>query len=157
VSQLSEHFTLEEFEESATAARRGIDNRVPSHLLPNALRTAEMLERVRAHLCGLAGREIHILVSSGYRCEALNAAVGGSPTSDHARALAADWTAPRFGTPTEICQALEPVLVSMGIGQLINEFPPSGWVHTGLSAPSNPNNRVLTIAAGRTRVGIHRT
>ena len=37
MSKLSEHFTLEEFEESATAARRGIDNRVPNSLLEDSV------------------------------------------------------------------------------------------------------------------------
>ena len=33
--QITEHFTVEEFERSSTADRLGIDNRVPEALLPN--------------------------------------------------------------------------------------------------------------------------
>lgn len=153
--RLSEHFTVEEFTRSETAARRGIDNRLPAELLPAARETAEMLERIRTRLGELAGREIRVLVSSGYRSPALNRAIGGSPNSDHQRACAADWTAPDFGTSVDICRALADEIEELGIGQLINEFPDrNGWVHTSTRAPARSINAVISITARGTFPGV---
>jgi zinc D-Ala-D-Ala carboxypeptidase len=142
---LSAHFSMAEFVASQTAARRGIDNDLPAVLLPNARATCGMLERIRAALGALAGREVPIYLSSGYRGSALNAAVGGKGMSDHLTADAADWLAPSFGTPAEICEVLAPRVGELGIGQLINEFPPGGWVHTSTRLPAKMINRIITI------------
>ena len=83
--QITEHFTVEEFERSSTADRLGIDNRVPEALLPNLKTLCEVvLEPLRA----FAGKPI--VISSGYRCPALNRAVGGASQSQHLRGEAAD-------------------------------------------------------------------
>ena len=85
--RLSEHFTLEEFERSQTAARLHIDNKVPAELVPNIKNLCELvLEPLREHF----GEPIYI--SSGYRCPQLNRAVGGVPNSQHMRGEAADIT-----------------------------------------------------------------
>ena len=48
--KLTEHFTLAEFERSATAARLHIDNRVPAELVPNTRNLCEqVLEPLREH------------------------------------------------------------------------------------------------------------
>lgn len=84
--QLSKHFALSEFTDSNTARARGIKNDPgPAHLA-NLRRVAIGLEWARSIL----GRPIRL--TSGYRSPALNAAVGGSRTSDHANGLAADIT-----------------------------------------------------------------
>lgn len=59
--RLTPHFSLDEFISSETAQRRGIDNTVPLHLIPNLVVLAEGLEQVRA----LLGNPIR--VTSGYR------------------------------------------------------------------------------------------
>lgn len=134
---LSPHLDLAEFTGSDTAARLGIDNTLPKELLGNAYATAAMLERLRAHL------KVPILVSSGYRCLALNTALGSSPGSDHVQALALDFRAPAFGTPLQICRVLQAHLTELGIGQMIFEHT---WVHVTTRAPVNPINRVLTLS-----------
>ena len=146
------HFTLAEFTRSDVAARRGIDNTLPEPLVPAAMATLEMLERIRAYLSKLAGHEVPLLLSSGYRSPALNLAVGSSSTSDHPKAAAADWTAPGFGTPLQICQALAPQVGVLGIGQLIHEF--GQWVHCSTLMPAKAANRIITITRAGTRVGI---
>lgn len=146
------HFTLREFERSQTATRLGIDNRVPLALAANAQATLQMMERIRAYLSKLAGRDVPISLSSGYRCAAVNAAAGGGPGSDHLSALAADWDAPAFGSPYEICRALAPQVSALGIGQLIHEF--GEWVHTGTRSPVRPINRIITISHAGTVPGI---
>ena len=76
------HFTLSEFAASGTATRLQIDNRLPEHLVPAAEQTLLMLERIRAQLSDLAGHDVPIRISSGYRCVRLNAAVRGSAGSE---------------------------------------------------------------------------
>ena len=83
-TRLSEHFTLREFTDSGTARQHNIDNTPqPIHI-----------ERLRA-LCQqslepLRRRFGAIRVTSGYRCQRLNALVGGAPTSQHTMGEAAD-------------------------------------------------------------------
>ncbi len=62
----------------------GINNTLPSHLINNAKRTAELFEIVRSVL----GRPCHI--NSGYRNPNLNPLVGGSTTSNHMIGCACD-------------------------------------------------------------------
>ena len=83
--KLTPHFSFREFERSDTAKRLGIDNTVPKALRPNIQALCEnVLEPVRNHF----GVPIHI--SSGYRCTALNKAVGGASKSQHMKGQAAD-------------------------------------------------------------------
>ena len=155
--QLSPHFTAAEFIASTKAQQLGIDNALPDELLQAAIGTAQMLERIRAFLSERARRAVPLVLSSGYRCLALNRAVGSADTSDHPRAMAADWSAPAFGSPFDVCQALAPQVSVLGIGQLIHECPAPGrlWVHTSTRTPANAANRVITISAAGTCAGIH--
>ena len=147
MTMLTEHFTLEEFTDSQTAARKGIPNVPPigSPERANLLRTAEVMEEVRTIL----GHK-PILVSSGYRSPAVNAAVGGSKSSAHMSALAVDFSCPGFGTPRQICKKLEPYMKTLGIDQLIHEF--DSWVHLGLTGGA-PRHMALTIDNKGTRSG----
>jgi hypothetical protein len=152
---LSTNFTLQEFCRSETAVRRNIPNNLPVDLLANAKKTAQMLQRIRVFLSKQAGRDVPMRITSGYRCIVLNRAIGSSDTSDHVQALAADWEAPTFGSPTDICLALQPMVGALEIGQLINEFPDrDGWVHTSVRMPSKMINRVITITGRGVSVGI---
>ena len=87
--QLSEHFSLSEFTKSITAERLGIDNK-PGYEQVLAMRNLcrEVLEPLRQHY----GQPIRI--TSGYRCEALNMAVGGVSNSQHQYGEAADLSVP---------------------------------------------------------------
>ena len=147
MTQLTAHFTLEEFTDSQTAARKGLKN-VPgenSQARANIQRTAEVMEQVRAMLGNKP-----ILVSSGYRSPQVNAAVGGAKTSAHVQGLAVDFSCPGFGTPLQICKALQPHMKSLGVDQLIHEF--NTWVHLGLTAGA-PRQMALTIDNRGTRSG----
>ena len=87
--QLSEHFSLSEFTKSITAERLGISNQ-PSYEQVLAMRhlCREVLEPLRQHY----GAPIRI--TSGFRCEALNKAVGGVGNSQHMDGEAADLSVP---------------------------------------------------------------
>ena len=82
--KLSEHFTLREMVQSGTAVRLGIDNQP----------TMADVERMKA-LCNNVLEPMRlrfgvIRITSGYRCETLNKAVGGVSNSQHLRGEAAD-------------------------------------------------------------------
>lgn len=147
MTALTKHFTLEEMTDSQTAARQGLHN-VPALGTPeraNLERTAQLMEEVRTIL-----GDKPILISSGFRAPAVNAAVGGSKTSAHMSGLAVDFTCPGFGTPLQICKALQPHMRKLGIDQLIHEF--DTWVHLGLTAGA-PRHMAMTINHRGTQTG----
>jgi hypothetical protein len=139
---LTEHFTLEAFTSSDTALRLGIDNTLPADLMDTAVATCMMAERIRDALSQIAGHPVPILPSSGYRCLALNRAIGSDDTSDHIRAMAMDFKAPTFGTPYQIAETLAGLVDDLHIGQLIYEHT---WVHTSVRLPLKQINRILTL------------
>lgn len=140
MNYLSPHFTLDELTVSQEAARRGIDNTPTADALEALKRTAMGLESVRMRLGGAP-----ILISSGYRSPAVNTAVGGSKSSQHMRGEAADFTAPRFGNPRAIVDAL--VDSDVPYDQLILEF--GRWVHISFSL--HPRRQALVIDTQGTR------
>ncbi len=148
--QLTPHFALAEFTRSAKAAQLRLDNTPTGKALENLKRTAEILERVRAHL------GVPIIITSGYRGPVLNKAVGGATSSDHLQGLAADVLAPKFGTPYDVAKALAPHIDALGIGQIIYEVGAnSRWVHLSTRVPSKQSNRVITIQVGKgTHLGV---
>lgn len=147
--KLTPNFTLEEFTASDTAARRRIDNSLPDGLLNTAAITAEMMERIRAAL-----GDKPIQVTSAYRCQELNRAIGSGDGSDHPKAMAVDFKCPDFGTPFAVATFLASQVDQLGIGQLIAEF--GSWVHVSTRKPALAANRVITIDSGGTRMGVVR-
>lgn len=137
---LSPHFTLDELTHSQTAARMGLSNDPGPEALAALKRTALGLEAVRIRLGGAP-----ILISSGYRAPKVNEAVGGSKTSQHMTGQAVDFTAPRFGNPRQIVDALADSEVPFD--QLILEF--DRWVHMSFS--DKPRHMALVIDHKGTR------
>lgn len=137
---LSPHFTIDEFTQSQTAARDGIDNTIPPDLMPSAKRTAQGLELVRILL-----NSHPVLISSGYRCPELNQKVGGSRLSQHMLAEAADFTVPTYGTPAQVVAAI--VRSSIPFDQCILEF--GRWCH--ISFTDKPRKQALVIDQSGTR------
>lgn len=133
---LSPHFTLAEFTASQTASRLGIDNMPSPGVISNMVRVAYALELVR----NLIGKPI--IVSSGYRSPALNAAIpGSSETSAHTRGAAVDFIIPSFGTPYQVCQTI--IGMALPFDQLIFEL---SWVHLAIEPPTR--REVLTKCPG---------
>lgn len=130
------------FSEAIATNHREINNYPPLALFSNLAITAKNMERVRSAL-----GDRTILVSSWYRCEALNTAVGGSKTSDHMTGMAVDFTCPRFGTPANICKHLASI-ETLAFKQLIYEHT---WVHISFyNIPTaNPKREVLTLLANK--------
>jgi zinc D-Ala-D-Ala carboxypeptidase len=121
--RLSPNFELAEFVTSREGGARGIDNTPPPALLDNLRKVALALEQIRA----VALNGAPIVITSGYRCSRLNSLVGGSPSSAHLEGLAADFIAPQFGTPADVCHAI--VRHDLAFDQLIHEYD---WVHFAL-------------------------
>ena len=133
-----EYFTIEELCASDTARRRGIDNTPPAAAAGSLRTLAErLLDPIRAEWGS------PIAVNSGYRCPALNAAVGGVSTSQHLRGEAADISA---GTPAENKRLFDRIIAMQRAGkiafdQLIDESNYK-WIHISYRTEGN-RGRVL--------------
>ena len=114
------YFTIEEMTKSSTATAKGIDN-TPSD--EGVLKLQKLIEAVLDPLREWYGKPIR--VNSGFRCEALNEAVGGSDTSQHRLGEAADIT---VGTKKGNKKLFEYIKDNLPFDQLINESNFS-WVH----------------------------
>lgn len=128
---LSKHFTLDELTKSATAQRKGIKNIPNSQELDNLqLLVDNVLEPLRVHY----GRPI--IITSGFRCEKLNKAVGGSPTSQHVLGQAADIrsVSDRLADNKELFDMIKEM--QLPFDQLIFEYGNDAgpdWVHVSFS------------------------
>lgn len=144
---MSAHFTLEEFLHSDTAKQHGYSNFPTWEVVDNLKRLADIMEQIRN---GAGGRPVTIL--SGYRSPPVNTAVGGATNSAHLFGLACDFIIPDYGSPLDICKAIEPHMGFLQIDQLIWEF--GDWVHLGLAAADcDPRCQCLTINNSGTSSG----
>ena len=84
---ITKHFTWTEATRSQTAKRLGLDNAPDAEAQGRIEITADCMEAVR----DLLGVPLHI--TSWYRSPEVNAAVGGSETSDHLTGYAVDFRA----------------------------------------------------------------
>ena len=136
--QLSKHFTLEEFEKSQTATRKGIKNKAGAGEIKNLGDLCyEILEPVRIKF------DKPVTITSGYRSEELCEAIGSKKTSQHTT-----WNATDF----EIA-GVSNLEVALWIqnhcdfDQLILEYytgeANSGWIHVSYKDGSN-RKQVLT-------------
>ncbi len=82
-----------------------------------------------------------ITVSSGYRCPALNRAVGGARSSAHLSGHAVDFNCFGFGRPRAVCEAIAGS--SVPFDQIIEE---GGWTH--ISFDPRLRRQVLTKRPG---------
>lgn len=143
--RLTPHFWLHEFTESQTAGRLAIDNTPSPGELDNLRTLANYLEEVRA----LA--DSPIIVTSGFRCAALNEAVGGVPTSFHRKGLAADIYAPNWiasGLFKKVIRGIDAGRLPVPC-EVFDEF--SRWVHLAVyPVPKPPASRPT---CGRYRMG----
>jgi len=137
--QLTQNFSLAEMVKSETALRNGLDN-TPGDAEIENLRT--LCEQILQPIRTAYGRGVK--VNSGFRHPNVNAAVGGSRTSDHCKGQAADIEIP--GIPN--ADLAQYIADNFEFTQLILEFytpgiPDSGWVHVSYD-PSNLKKQVLT-------------
>lgn len=114
------YFSIKEMTKSNTATAEGIDN-TPDQTITNNL--IKLIEAVLDPLREWYGKPI--IVNSGYRCEALNKAIGGAKSSQHMLGEAADIT---VGSKEENEKLFDYIKDNLEFDQLINESDFS-WVH----------------------------
>ena len=124
--KLTENFSLEEMTVSEIGARKGLDNTPNATEIANLMRTALLLEQVRALL------KKPIIINSAFRSKAVNDAVGSKDTSQHRIGCAADIRVPGM-TPKEVVETI--MKTDIGYDQLIREF--DSWTH--ISVPDMPS------------------
>ena len=119
--QLTEHFNLNELLQSQSAVRLGYDEQFspPDSVKENLGDLCiSLLEPLRVKL------NASIYISSGYRCERVNSAIGGANRSQHCKGQAVDTTAQGL-TVEEWYQFVKNS--GFVFDQLIQEF--DKWVH----------------------------
>ena len=128
------HFTIDELCRSDTARSRGIDN-TPT-------------EEVRKNLTALVGNVLDplrdwygkpIRVNSGYRCTALNKAVGGVASSQHLTGQAADIDTNDTAENRRLMKHIED---NLDFDQLIWENG-GAWVHVSYRPDGKNRRQVL--------------
>ena len=126
--ELSPNFHLEEFTVSNTAARKGIDNTPSVEVINNLMLLCKyVLEPLRTKLNEKYGKQMPIIVTSGYRSPKLNAAIGGAKNSQHIEGRAADIHVPGM-TIEELYTFIKE---NFSFDQCIQEF--NSWVHVSWS------------------------
>ena len=137
--KLSPNFALHELVRSQVATRLGIDNTPDSQQIENLARLCTtLLEPVRAILGGRV-----ISIDSGFRCPALNKAVGGAGHSAHMDGLAADILVAGL-SPLQVCRLIqgEKPGTFAALDKCIFE---GTWTHLGIAAPlQEPVGEFLT-------------
>lgn len=134
------HFTIEEMYASQTAKAKGIDNKPSIQQIINLVYLcAYVLEPLRVAM------ERPIKISSGFRCQRLNAAVGGVYNSQHMKGQAADIDIDgdlKFGR-----KVFDYIKNHLPFDQLIWEHSASGtyWVHVSFVFPDFGKNRKRVI------------
>ena len=124
-----EFFTINELIKSATAKQKGIKN------IPSKEEEQNIIALINNILDPL--RKAYrkpIIVTSGYRCKALNKAIGGAKTSQHQYGYAADIRSV-FDSKEENKKIFE-LAKSLPFDQLIDEHN-YDWIHISYS----PKNR----------------
>jgi zinc D-Ala-D-Ala carboxypeptidase len=130
--KISKHISLEEATISTTAVKLKIDN-TPSKLILEKMQL--VAEKCFEPLREWYGKPIR--VNSFYRCDALNKAVGGSATSQHAKGEAIDLSA---GSKTENKKLFDWLKENVEFCQLIHEYGDKtgpDWVHISYSEGKN--------------------
>lgn len=129
----SDYFTLQEFIKSSTAARLKINNTPTNEIIRNLQFGVNMV------LDPL--RRIHqkpIIITSGFRCEKLNKAVGGVANSWHTKGNAADIHIKDMNEAREIFDVLK-TLPSVDT-VLFEHSHQSQWIHVQWDMTKTPRH-----------------
>lgn len=145
MSNFSPNWPLSRLVASDTAKRKGIDNTPPDELMENLARLSRTMHRIEEALVK-AHPKAKIWIESGYRCPALNKAVGGSKTSSHMNGCAADI---KVSGISVLQLALLVQSVVTDFDQIIWEF--GRWVHLGVKSAERPPRRQLLTASKNSR------
>lgn len=139
--RLSEYFTLGEFQHSNTAVRMGIKNEMSPGQIANAKALCKnVLDIIRDHY------DLAVIISSGFRCEALNKAIGGSSNSQHCVGQAADFTVNGITVEQVFNDIKSGKIPGLKYDQLIHE---GTWIHISYSPRMRHENLIATFTRGK--------
>ena len=144
--KLSKNFTLGEMIQSQTAIRKGIDNTPNGDQILNLIDLCEnVLQPLRDHIGA-------IYISSGFRSQKLNVAIGGSTTSQHCALNGAAADIDMGGKNREIFEYIKNELpFDQLIWEFGNEECPS-WVHVSYKEGKNRKQILKAVKEnGRTK------
>ena len=133
---MTPHFTLAEL--TATSHRQ-FDNTPNEEETANLQKLAEFLERVKEALDGKP-----VMISSGFRCKAVNDSVGSRDSSQHRTGQAADFRVPGMSPDAVVRTIIE---AGLPFDQIIREF--DAWTHVSIS--DKPRRQALIIDRAGTR------
>ena len=138
--QLSPHFKLVEFTRSATAQARHIDNTPNEEQIKNLKFLCDnVLEPLREQFGP-------IIIGSGFRCPALNTAVGGVKSSQHKTGEACDIHLPSIEVGKKYFEFLKKLPI---FDQLIWERnnPRSNhyWIHVSIKRSGKNRKQVIPL------------
>jgi zinc D-Ala-D-Ala carboxypeptidase len=148
--KLSKNLSLTEVTNSNTAKRKGISNQpTEEHLVALKSLAENIFQPIREHFAK------PIWLSSGYRSEALNKAIGGSKTSQHCKGEAMDIDMDGKGGPTN-AEIFNYIKDNLPFDQLIWEFGTKtspDWVHVSYKKGGPQRGQILRAvrnSAGKT-------
>lgn len=138
--QLSRHFKLVEFTRSATAQARHIDNTPNEEQIKNIKFLCDnVLEPLRQQFSP-------IIIGSGFRCPALNTAVGGVKNSQHKTGEACDIHLPSIEVGKKYFEFLKTLPI---FDQLIweRDNPRSNhyWIHVSIKRSGKNRKQVIPL------------
>lgn len=138
--KLSKNLSLKEMTKSRTALRRGIDNSpTPEHIENMKALAENIFQPIRDYF------GVPIYISSGYRSEALNNAIGGSKTSQHSKGQAIDLDRDAHSQPHNSDLFIF-VKDNLDFDQMIWEFGTDDnpdWVHISYNPDGKQRNQLL--------------
>lgn len=141
IMKLSKNLPLSEMLYSLTAKRRGIDNTpTPQHLESMKMLAENIFQPMRDSF------GVPIYVSSGYRSEELNKAIGGSRTSQHSKGEAMDIDMDGHSSEVDNQEVFYYILNNLDFDQLIWEFGSDtkpDWVHVSYNPNGDQRGEVL--------------
>jgi hypothetical protein len=139
--KISEHLYLAEVIRSESAKRKGISNEPTAEHLENFKKLAEnIFEPIRNHF------NVPIHISSGYRSKALNAAIGGSLTSQHCSGEAIDIDMDGSSSGVTNKMVFDFIKANLNFDQMIWEFGNSNnpdWVHVSYESTGKQRKQIL--------------
>jgi hypothetical protein len=139
--QLSKHLSLAEVTRSDSAKRKGISNQPTPEHLENFKKLAEKIfEPIREHF------KVPIHISSGYRSKELNAAIGGSLTSQHCSGEAIDIDMDGSASGVSNADVFKYIKDNLEFDQLIWEFGTDknpDWVHVSYETSGKQRKQIL--------------
>lgn len=138
--KLSKNLYLSEVTKSRTAKRLGISNEpTKEHLVNLQILAEKIFQPIRNYY------DCPIYISSGYRSESLNKAIGGSKSSQHCKGQAIDIDRDGHSLPNN-GQIFEFIKNNLDFDQLIWEFGSNtnpDWVHVSYNPNGSQRKQIL--------------